>query len=97
MHEDSSNQRHRCFPGNNGQTASRLTVVNDALVQQLLHDLDGRVSLRGLLVFNQPVDELFGHEAVWVSSQVVPPILDHLPFVEPQPGRRQTRRRCKNE
>lgn len=65
-------------------------MVNDALVQQLLHDLDGRVSLRGLLVFDQPVDELFGHEAVWVSSQVVPPILDHLPFVEPQPGRRQT-------
>lgn len=79
---------------------TRLTVVNDALVQQLLHDLDGRVSLRGLLVFDQPVDELFGHEAVWVSSQVVPPIFDHLPFVESQPGmaaNRQRRRRWKNE
>ena len=28
------------------------TVVNDALVQQLLHDPDGRVSVRGLLVFH---------------------------------------------
>lgn len=41
-------------------------------------------------MFDQPVDELFGHEAVWVSSQVVPPIFDHLPFVEPQPRRQQT-------
>lgn len=60
-------------------------MVDDALVQKLLHDLDGRVSVRGLLVLNEPVDELLGHEAVGVRSQVVPPVLDHLPLVEPQP------------
>lgn len=75
------------------QTQLSLTMVNDALVQKFLHDLDGSVSVRGLLVFHQPINELLGHEAVWVSSQVVPPILDHLPLVEPQPGRQQTSRR----
>ena len=44
-------------------------------------------------MFDQPIDELLGHEAVWVSAQVVPPILDHLPLVEPQPGGMQTSRR----
>lgn len=66
-----------------------LTVVDDALVQKLLHDLDGRVSVRGLLVLNEPVDELLGHEAVGVRAQVVPPVLDHLPLVEPQPDRQR--------
>ena len=61
------------------------TVVNDALVQQLLHYPDGRVSVRGLLVFHQPIDELLGNETVGVGSQVVSPIFDHLRFVEPQP------------
>lgn len=60
-------------------------MVNDALVQKFLHDLDGCVSLRGLLVLDQPINELLGHEAVWVCPEVVPPILDHLALVEPQP------------
>lgn len=67
------------------QTRRSLTVVNDALVQKLLHDPDGCVSLRGLLVLDQPINELLGHEAVWVRPEVVPPILDHLALVEPQP------------
>lgn len=64
-----------------------LTVVNDALVQKLLHDLDGRVPVHRLLVLDEPVDELLGNEAVGVRAQVVPPVLDHLPFMEPQPDR----------
>lgn len=64
----------------------RLTVVDDALVQQPLHDADGCVSIRRLLVVQQPVDQLSAHEAVGVSPQVVAPVLDHLPLVEPQPG-----------
>lgn len=41
-------------------------------------------------MFDQPINEFLGHKAVWVSSQVVPPILDHLPLMEPQPGGQQT-------
>ena len=41
-------------------------------------------------MFDQPIDKLLGHKAVWVSAQVVPPVLDHLPLVEPQPGGIQT-------
>lgn len=73
-----------------GAWLGSLTVVDDALVQELLHDLDGRVAVHRLLVLNEPVDELLGHEAVGVRAQVVPPVLDHLPFVEPQPAREQT-------
>lgn len=63
-------------------------MVNDALVQKLLHDLDGRVPVHRLLVLQEPVDELLGNEAVGVRAQVVPPVLDHLRLVEPQPDRR---------
>lgn len=62
-------------------------MVNDALVQELLHDLDGRVSVHRLLVLDEPVDELLGHEAVGIRAQVMPAVLDHLPLVEPQPDR----------
>ena len=44
-------------------------------------------------MFDQPIDELLGHKAVWVRPQVVPPILDHLPLVESQPGGQKTGRR----
>lgn len=44
-------------------------------------------------MFNQPIDELLGHKAVWVSAQVMPPVLDHLPLMEPQPGGMQTSHR----
>lgn len=67
----------------------RLTVVDDALVQQPLHDADGRVPIRRLLVVQQPVHQLAAHKAVWVSPQVVAPVLDHLPLVEPKPGGRE--------
>lgn len=78
-------QSHRCD----------LTVMDNALVQKLLHDLDGRVPVHGLLVLDEPVEELLGHKAVGVRAQVVPPVLDHLPFMEPQPGRRPTGRQKK--
>lgn len=47
-------------------------------------------------MFDQPVDELLGHEAVRIRSKVVPPILDHLPLVEPQPGQQKSSRKGKN-
>lgn len=62
-----------------------LTVVNDALVHKLLHDLDGSGPVRGLLMFKQPINELLGHKAVWVSAEVVPSIFDHLCFMQTQP------------
>lgn len=62
------------------------TMVDDALIQQFLHDLDGRVPIGGLLVLNQPIDELLGHKAVGVGPEVVPTVLDHLTFMKPEPG-----------
>lgn len=62
----------------------RLTMVNDALVHEPLHDLDGSGSVRGLLMLKQPIDELLGHKAVWVSAEVVPSIFDHLGFMQAQ-------------
>lgn len=44
-------------------------------------------------MFEQPIDELLGHETVRIRSKVVPPILDHLPLVEPQPGGQQAGKR----
>lgn len=61
-------------------------MVDDALVQQPLHDADSRVSVRRLLVVQQPVDQLSAYEAVWVSPQVVAPVLDDLPLMKPKPG-----------
>src|SRR4029434_10398102 len=62
------------------------TMVDDALIQQLLHDLDGSVPVRGLLVLHQPVDELLSHKAVGVRPEVVPAVFDHFTFMKPEPG-----------
>lgn len=43
-------------------------------------------------MFDQPINELLGHKAVWVSSQVVPSILDHLRLMEPQSGEMEHRK-----
>lgn len=40
-------------------------------------------------MLDQPINELLGHEAVWVCPEVVPPILDHLALVEPQPEKKK--------
>lgn len=81
-------QTHNSSPSRANKHGANLTVVHDALVQKLLHDLDGRVPVHRLLVLKEPVDELLGNKAVGVRAQVVPPVLDHLRLVEPQPSRR---------
>lgn len=44
-------------------------------------------------MFDEPIDELLCQEAVWVRAQVMPPVLDQLPLVEPQPGGNRTKHR----
>lgn len=58
-------------------------MMDNALVQQLLHDLDGRVSVRSLLVLDQPINKLLSHKAVGVGTEMMPPIFDDLALMEP--------------
>lgn len=46
-------------------------------------------------MLHQPIDELLGDKAVGVRSKMVPPILDHLRLVEPQPDNKQRRQKNK--
>ena len=55
------------------------------MVHQLLHEADARLSVRRFLVVDQPVCELLRHEAVWVCSEVVTPVLNELPVMEAKP------------
>lgn len=63
-----------------------LTMMDNAVIQQFLHQFNCSLSVGGLFMVNQPVDELFGNEAVGVCLEVVPPIFDDLFFVQSEPG-----------
>lgn len=50
-------------------------MVNDVMVDQMLHKLDGHLTIWCLFVANQPINEFLCYKAVWISTQVVPAIL----------------------
>ena len=62
-----------------------LTMVNNVMVHKMLHETDCCGTIRCLLVSHEPVCELLGHKAVGVRAQMVPPFLNELAIVEPQP------------
>lgn len=62
-------------------------MMDDALIQQLLHDLDGHVSIWSLLVFDQPVNKLLSHKAVGVGTEMMPPVFDDFALMKPQSGK----------
>lgn len=59
-------------------------MMDDALFQQLLHDLDGHISVCGLLVFDQPINKLLSHKAVGVGTEMMPPVFDDFALMKPQ-------------
>lgn len=59
-------------------------MMDDALIQQLLHDLDGHVSVCGLLVLNQPINKLLSHKAVGVGTEMMPTVFDDFALMESQ-------------
>lgn len=62
-----------------------LTVMNDVMVHEVLHETNSRRPIQSLLVTHQPVDQLLRHKAVRIRPQVVAPILDQFSVVKPQP------------
>lgn len=59
-------------------------MMNDALVQQLLHDADGCVSVGCLLVLDQPVNQFLSNKAVWVGTEMMSSVFDDLSLVKPE-------------
>ena len=74
--------------GQKALVAASLTVVDDAPVRQLLHEFNRCLSVRRLLVFDQPVNQLFRDKAVRVGLEMMPPVFNHLLLVQPEPGER---------
>lgn len=50
-------------------------MVNDVMVDQMLHKLDSNLTIWCFFVAYQPVNELLCYKAVWIGTQVVPAIL----------------------
>lgn len=61
------------------------TMVYNVMVHQLLHEADRCGPIGSFLVADQPVSKLLGHNAVGVSAQMVPSILDQFAIMQPQP------------
>lgn len=58
-----------------------VTVVNDVMIHEVLHEADGCRSIRSFLMAHQPVYKFLCHKAVWIRAQVVASVLDQFSIV----------------
>lgn len=62
-----------------------LTMVDNVMVHEMLHEADSCGPVWSFFMTDQPVCKLLGHKAVRVSTQVVTSFLYQLSIVESQP------------